>query len=188
MKTQIILISLFSLLYNSLFSQTGRIIDVIDGDTVTIKINEYSSRKTFDIAYIDAPEIKQEFGMKSKQYLVNLLMHKQVSFTVVGNSNWKKNFARKNNPKIVLFFGNGEDLGKHLINNGYAWFNKRSNISLERKKEFIKLEKKAKRKNLGLWDGENIQYPLDFAFVERKKKERSVISSQKNRSYSGVDN
>ena len=54
----------------------GRVIKVVDGDTIWVK----SSNKHIKIrlSYIDAPELKQSHGVRSKNFLTNLVLDKSV--------------------------------------------------------------------------------------------------------------
>lgn len=171
MKPQIILISFISL-FNTLFAQTGFVVDVIDGDTVTIKSNEYSTQKDYDIFFIDAPESKQDYGMISKQHLVSLLMNKPISYVVLTKPNWNKDFGKRKNGKVIIYYNNGENLSEHMVANGYAWFDRKAAANKDEKKKFSKLEKKAKRKKLGLWEGRNIISPEEFVLLENEREKK----------------
>ena len=66
----------------------GRVIKVIDGDTVWVK----SSNKHIKIrlSYIDAPELKQTYGIRSKNFLIELVLNKEVQI----NTNKKDRYNR----------------------------------------------------------------------------------------------
>ena len=50
------------------------VVKVTDGDSVKIKVGEITN--TIRLLYIDAPEIKQDYGIKSKNFLEDLLLNK----------------------------------------------------------------------------------------------------------------
>ena len=74
---------LFSLLLPlfSLFAAEirGRVIAVSDGDTITVLDEMDQGKFKIRLDKIDAPEKKQAFGSKSKQFLSSLIFGKQVS-------------------------------------------------------------------------------------------------------------
>jgi endonuclease YncB( thermonuclease family) len=54
---------------------TGRVVGVHDGDTITV-IDATMTQHKIRLAGIDAPELKQEFGARSKQNLSNIAFDK----------------------------------------------------------------------------------------------------------------
>ena len=74
---------LFSLLLPlfSLFAAEirGRVIAVSDGDTITVLDEMDQGKFKIRLDKIDAPEKKQAFGSKSKQFLSSLIFGEQVS-------------------------------------------------------------------------------------------------------------
>jgi len=60
----------------------GRVVGVHDGDTITLLMTDHQQVKV-RLAQIDAPEIGQAFGQRSKQALSDLVFNKSVE--VKGN-------------------------------------------------------------------------------------------------------
>jgi endonuclease YncB( thermonuclease family) len=60
---------------------TGRVVYVADGDTIAVRDDAYV-RHRIRLAGIDAPELTQAFGGRSKQHLFRLLFGKAVSVSV----------------------------------------------------------------------------------------------------------
>ena len=54
----------------------ARVIKVIDGDTIWVK--SANKHVKIRLSYIDAPELKQKFGIRSKNYLTNLIQDKKI--------------------------------------------------------------------------------------------------------------
>ena len=52
------------------------VIKVVDGDTIHVLQNNLT--KKIRLLYIDAPEIKQDYGVESKLFLSNILLNKKV--------------------------------------------------------------------------------------------------------------
>ncbi len=61
---------------------TGKVVGVHDGDTATV-LDKDKQQYKFRFNGIDAPELKQDFGNKSKQHLSDLIFGKEV--TVIFN-------------------------------------------------------------------------------------------------------
>ena len=74
------LLSLFFLSL-SLFSAEiiGKVVGVSDGDTITVSDNLDKGKFRIRLDKIDAPEKKQAFGNKAKQFLSSLIFGKQVT-------------------------------------------------------------------------------------------------------------
>lgn len=56
-------------------SLTGRVVYVADGDSITVK-DASDMRHRIRLSGIDAPELRQRFGGRAKQYLFRLLFDK----------------------------------------------------------------------------------------------------------------
>ncbi len=54
----------------------GKVSKVIDGDTIWVRSD--STTIKVRLSYIDAPELKQIFGIQSKKYLTSLVLDKNV--------------------------------------------------------------------------------------------------------------
>lgn len=168
----------------TIFSQTGVVIDVIDGDTVSIKSSNSMARKEYNIAYINSPELDQDFGMEAKQHLVNILMNEKVSFYIVNDDigdeiDTKIGYRKKKKTKsILLYYGNGMSIGKQLIREGYAWAKKEIGLTKNTYINLKKLESRAKKKKLGLWYNKKALYPSYFVYHGSNKK-RTMISNNK---------
>src|SRR5512137_2825926 len=55
----------------------GRVVGVHDGDTITLLMTDHQQVKV-RLAQIDAPEIGQAFGQRSKQALSDLVFNKSI--------------------------------------------------------------------------------------------------------------
>ena len=77
-------VALILLLAESVHAETltGRVVYVADGDTVTVR-DFAGARHQIRLAGIDAPELRQPFGGRSKQYLFRLVFDKAVSVEFV---------------------------------------------------------------------------------------------------------
>ena len=72
----------------------GKIIKIIDGDTVYFQANNDDDYKKLRLVGIDAPEMKQPFGYQSKQCLANLINNKHVQIISFGEDRYKRTLAK----------------------------------------------------------------------------------------------
>ena len=136
-------------------SMTGRVVEVIDGDTVTVLLqgrNQLRAR----LAGIDAPEQKQAFGQRAKQHLAGLVFEKSVM--VVGH---KYDRYHRLVAKLII---EGQDANLDMVATGYAWHYKRYELeqSLEDRLAYGKAEAKARAERKGLWTDAAPVPPWDF--------------------------
>ncbi|MBR8461593.1 thermonuclease family protein [Campylobacter sp. faydin G-105] len=93
------------------FGLEGRVIKVIDGDTINIltKENEVVKIRLFGI---DAPELKEKGGKRSKRHLNRLIGDKKVKVQTHGYDKYRRVLG-------VIYFKNTDINGK-MITDGYA--------------------------------------------------------------------
>ena len=125
--------------------------DVTDGDTV--KIAHQKRIIKVRLAGIDAPELKQEFGLKAKKVLEEKVLNKKVF--VDGKE--KDRYGR-----LIADLRIGSRwINKELVESGYAWHYKQYSDN----RELALAEKKAKILSSGLWSSNNPISP----WTHRKK-------------------
>lgn len=119
---------------------------VYDGDTVwAVKDGE---RKTVRLAGIDAPELKQEYGRASKEYLSNMILNKHVQLEILNVDRYGRTVA-------TIYF-NGENVNRKMVFEGQAWAYRQYSTGLEQFEEHAKICK------LGLWANPNPERPSDY--------------------------
>lgn len=123
---------------------TGRVVEVIDGDTVTVLVQGREQLKV-RLAGIDAPERKQAFGQRAKRQLSALVFGKAV--TVVGR---KQDRYRRLIAKLLV---EGQDANLEMIALGYAWHFKRYELeqSPADRVAYAQVEARARAERRGLW-------------------------------------
>ncbi len=128
------------------FALSGKVVSVHDGDTVTvlqdarqIKVRLYG---------IDAPELKQPYGKKSKQFLENLIAGEVVEVEGNGKDRYKRT--------IGTIYLDGKDINAQMVENGYAWAYRKFS------KKYAPQESEAKYQKLGLWRDEEPVPPWEF--------------------------
>lgn len=86
---------------------------VVDGDTYDLFYN--SKRIRVRIAHVDAPELKQYFGLAASQQITQLLYQRSVLFDSLGKDLYGRVVGN-----LLL---NGKRVDSLLIRNGLAWYN-----------------------------------------------------------------
>lgn len=134
----------FSLLAGLLFAtwcQAEQVARVIDGDTVVLNdVNHTVVR----LAGIDAPELKQPHGQRSKASLARLVMGHEVTLRVIGSDRYQRTIA-----DVVIDDGaRNISAAATQVARGHAWFYRAYPGNDKRLPE---LEATAKRQMHGLW-------------------------------------
>lgn len=134
---------------------TGRVVKIADGDTFTLLVNEHEQVKV-RLEGIDAPEKKQAFGNKAKEFLSSMIWNQgEVTIKVSKKDRYGRSVAKVSTSAV-------EDVNLEMIKAGYAWhYTDYSNDEL-----YSGAESKAREDKVGLWQDPNPIRPQDF----RKKK------------------
>ena len=131
----------------------GKVIKIYDGDTMTvIANNEKLSIRMFGI---DAPEVKQKYGIESRDNLIKMCpLNSNVTLQVKDKDKYKRTVA------VVLC--NEQNLNSKQVEAGFAW------AYTDYSWAFYSQQLKAESKKLGLWADKNPMNPKDY----RKNKEK----------------
>jgi endonuclease YncB( thermonuclease family) len=127
---------------------SGKVITVIDGNTLEVYTSDNETYKIF-LFGIDSPELEQEYGDKAKRFLAKLILDKNVEVQIQGKD-------RLGN-RLGIIWIDGEDPREKLLEEGLAWTSERNPIELL---EVIKEKSKAKGK--GLWKEKEPTAPWQF--------------------------
>ena len=150
------LIALFVLFQGFLFSLSGEVLvaRVVDGDTY-IFVNRLGNEIRCRMYGIDAPEMKQDFGKKSKDNLSKMIEKQTVRVELVDIDRYGR--------AIVKTYLNDADIGLVMIESGSAWHYWQYS---KEKSKYQKAQKIAKSRSMGLWRDKKAVAPWEF----RKKK------------------
>jgi endonuclease YncB( thermonuclease family) len=114
-----------------------KVISVHDGDTFEIIKN--GKRQSCRIANIDAPELKQSFGINSRDSLSKIILGKDIIVDSLTMDIYNRMIV---SPRV-----NGQNIDYIMIRNGWAW-----HYSIYSKSAFLtKTMNLAISQNLGLW-------------------------------------
>ena len=117
---------------------TGKVVSVIDGNTIEVSTNDSETYKIL-LHGIDCPELEQEYGEKAKKLLEKLVLEKNVQVSIQGKD-------RKGNRLGVIMLNGKEDPRFELLKEGLAWTSEKNPIE-----ELETMKEKAREKNKGLW-------------------------------------
>lgn len=125
-------------------SITGSVLDVHDGDTLTV--GYAGTRTKVRLDGIDAPELSQPFGAESRDALSRLVMNKAVTVTFA-----KTDFYGR----IVgaVFSGDCSYVNLRQVETGLAWYYARYQCELSKpvRDQFQAAQDAARLKRWGLW-------------------------------------
>ena len=125
----------------------GNVFTAINNDNLQLKIRLYG---------IDAPEKKQAFGKKSKEYLSYLIFSKTISIDVKSQDSWGRYIA-------YAFTPEGRDVSYLMIEAGMAWhFVKYDNSPI-----YELAEANARKARRELWIDTNPVAPWDYRLDNR---------------------
>ncbi len=140
------------------YSIMGKVVGVTDGDTVKV----LRGKELFKIRLngIDAPETKQAFGKKSKEFMSDLVFGKEVEVIVRD----KDRYGRLVGDVMI----GGKSANAELVAAGLAW----QYTYYSKDKSLAALEKAAKAKRLGLWADPSPIPPWEYRHTKVPKKKR----------------
>ena len=149
-KALSILLLAISLLTLSAAEIRGKVVAITDGDTIKVLDDLDKGVLKIRLNKIDAPEKKQAFGQKSKQYLSNLVFGKQVIIRFKEIDRYGR--------ILGLIYINGVEVNLQMVKAGMAWHY----AYYDKTPAYIEAEKKARASKVGLWiDPEPIS-PYEF--------------------------
>ncbi|HHZ7348029.1 TPA: thermonuclease family protein [Escherichia coli] len=134
----------------------GKVIRVLDGDTIEIKtlpakIVVYEVPIRVRLINIDAPEKKQPFGRWSANQLKALLAGQSVTVSYTQTDRYGRIIGR-------VFTMNGTDASRFMVQSGAAWVYDRYNTD----KSLPALQREAQEQKRGLWSDSNPVPPWEW--------------------------
>lgn len=129
-----------------LFAFSAKVVKISDGDTITILQGKQQIKVR--LFGIDAPELKQPYGKKSKQFLANLIAGKVVEVEENGKDRYKRTLG------IIHY--KGQDINAQMVLNGYAW------AYIKYSRMYVDHEKLARENKRGLWQSNDPTPPWEW--------------------------
>lgn len=172
---------LIFLLSSNLYSVEiiGKVVGVTDGDTIKV-LDANKTLYKVRLYGIDAPEKKQPYGQKAKEYLSSLVFEQEVKLIIVNKDRYGRVVA-----KVYLLAGDfcgkkvyddmvaaNEEVNLEMVKAGYAWVY-RQYIKWPDSYLWGEDELEAKKLRLGLWQDKNPIEPWNYR--KSKKPKLTVI-------------
>ena len=147
------------LLSLSLFSAEikGTVVAVTDGDTITVSDEMDKGNFKIRLDKIDAPEKKQAFGNKAKQFLSSLISGKQVSI--------RYKAVDRCGRILGVVYCDGIEINLVMVQTGYAWHYS----YYDQTSAYIQAEKQARADKKGLWADTPPINPYEFRKMKKKR-------------------
>jgi endonuclease YncB( thermonuclease family)/methylphosphotriester-DNA--protein-cysteine methyltransferase len=164
----------------------GKIINVHDGDTVTV-LDQNNKKFHIRLQGIDAPELKQEFGAVSQQNLSRMVLGKQVSIF------WNK--VDKYRRTVGTIKLDGQDMNIEQVKAGLAWHFKKYADEQDPgdRITYAAAEQQARAAKLGLWQDSNATAPGDWRQEVKAKRwgppppEGTIVGNRNSKKYQRPD-
>jgi len=144
-----------------LLSGTVTVIEVHDGDTIKVKDNKDNITYTIRLVRIDAPEIKQAYGVEARDYLASLILNKEVKMLLKAGD--------FHGPRVdcEIYLIDGTNVNEQMVKNGCAWYYEffdKGDIVMKQAQEYAQLNK------LGLWGQSNPVAPWEYRKQQKENK------------------
>ena len=127
----------------------GRVVEIVDGDTVGVMHDGRAER--IRLHGIDAPEKRQAFGRRAQDYLGELIFKQNVRVVVRSKDRYGRTVAE-------LFLG-AKNVNHEMVRAGMAWWFRRY---APRDQVLQDLEEKAREAGVGLWRDPDAVAPWTF--------------------------
>lgn len=159
------LITLLPLVSLAAVGQTlfGKVIRVVDGDTVAFKVHNGPVEK-IRLADIDTPERDQPWGTEATTALRQWSMAKPARIDVVDTDRYGR--------LVATLWIDDKNINRRLVEDGHAWVYRR----YLRDNLLIKLEAIAKSNKTGLWSSKTAIKPSDWRRGERSSEPLTIVS------------
>ena len=158
MKYALIILIFFSI---KIFSQEYKVTRVIDGDTFEIEGEE-----RVRMIGINAPEMREQYGLLSKNYLTKLIENKYVILEKGKITNDRGFYNRL----LRYVYVDGVDINLKMVRDGYARAYLKYDFYL--KESYSNAEEFSRNEELGIWKNSSIKIDNDdkFDFLTTKNK------------------
>lgn len=138
----------------------GRVVAVLDGDTLTV-LDSGNHQHHIRLIGIDAPEKSQPFGRRSKESLSSLVAGRDVSVEVTKVERWGRWLG-----KVLV---NGTDVNLEQVRLGMAWHYKAyaREQPLPERSVYADAEVQATQGRVGLWSDSAPTPPWEYRRTTR---------------------
>lgn len=139
---------------------SGKVIKVLDGDTIDILVQKQTNR--IRLGGIDAPEKGMPYGKKSKEFVLDLAAQKIVTVEITETDRYGRSIGE-------VLLPDGRDLNREIVRAGYAWWYRR----YSQDQTLGALEEEARVARRGLWRDPQPQPPWEWRKEKRAGTKRA---------------
>jgi len=132
---------------------TGLVVSVHDGDTLTVLVEKQQIKVR--LAEIDAPELRQPFGNRSKQSLADLCFQQSAKVEQIAKDRYGRSVGKVECRTV--------DAGAHQVALGMAWVYDRYN---KPNSPLYRLQDAATAAKRGLWADDKPVPPWEWRMVK----------------------
>ncbi len=143
-------------------SFAGKVVGVVDGDTIVVMRNGSPKRVRLD--GVDSPEMGQDYGIRARRLVLALTGGRKVTVECKGTDDYGRILAD------VILSGR-IILNREIVRAGYAWHYRSKDELLEL------LQVNAREKRMGLWAGKEPVAPWIYRHWLRKHAEEKTSGS-----------
>ncbi len=129
----------------------ARVVEVYDGDTITVLSLDNKTKYRLRLFGIDAPETTQPYGDESRLMLHRLIYGRQIAIQVVDNDTYGRAIAK-------IYYDNTY-INLAMVTNGCAWYYR---TYAPRELDLPLAENQAKLRQVGLWQSSGPTPPWEF--------------------------
>ncbi len=134
----------------------GRVVAIADGDTLTV-LDAGMWQHKIRLAFIDAPERSQPYGLRARQLLADKLFQRQVRVDIFQRDRYRRLVGR--------VWMEGGDVNLAMVASGYAWHYSRYARRLQNRDDFEqyrRAQEYAREHGMGLWGDQNPIPPWEY--------------------------
>lgn len=119
---------------------TGKVASVHDGDTITV------GGESIRLASIDAPELDQAYGPRSREHLVAMVLGQTVTVTYAQTDRYERVVG-------TVFKPDCSNVNLNMVLEGAAWYYEafRCDIDLRQRQAYAAAQAQARATQRGLW-------------------------------------
>lgn len=125
--------------YSSFTNFSGKVVSVLDGDTIEVLHNNHPER--IRLNGTDCPEKGEAFGTRAKQATLELSFGKEVAIQTHGKDKYGRTMAD-------VLLGDGTNVSHTLVKEGWCWWYRKYALGDTILEE---LETRARTAGIGLW-------------------------------------